>query len=223
VKGRRRNALLGRPLKLGTIQSYKIPRDRQGRPVPWVLELARLRAAGHTSVAWLAGRLLMGVARIYQVMRAPDYPELELLEGLAMLERRRPRALVALADRADQGDPAAVRLLLEITGVLEPVRPVLVTLKGLVRDAGVAAGGLPGPAPSDDPRDLAAQRDQLFRSILGQEPVDVVFRQLEAPAPAPPANGNGHGPGHSNGQNGHNGNGHNGNGRTPGGDNGTTE
>jgi len=219
VKGRRRNALLGRPLKLGTIQSYRIPRDRQGRPVPWVLELARLRAAGHTSVAWLAGRLLMGVARIYQVMRAPDYPELELLEGLAMLERRRPRALVALADRADQGDPAAVRLLLEITGVLEPVRPVLVTLKGLVRDAGVAAGGLPGPAPSDDPRDLAAQRDQLFRSILGQEPVDVVFRQLEAPAPmnnsannSPPA------PGH----NGHNGNGHNGN-HKPGGENGTSE
>ena len=214
--GRKRNDVYGRPLSKKSTQCYHVPRDPDGRPVEWVIELAQLRAAGHVNVQWLASRLLVHISRIYQVMRAPDYPQLELMEGLAMLERRRPRALVALADRADRGDPAAVRLLLEITGVLEPVRPVLVTLRGLTRGAAPEPGAVPRVGQLDTPEALAAAREKLYRDILHQEPVDVLFRQLEAPAQAA---GNGHGAGHSNGHNGHNGNGHNGHG----GENGTTD
>ena len=159
-----------------TKPAYQLPRSTDGTVRPWVVELARLRSAGWTSTKMLGARLGRHESRIRQVMLDPDYQILEVVESLRLLGTRRSKALTALGDKAEAGDVAAIRLVLELTKVIEPTRPLLIQI------ANVTGVSVDVNKPIDEPTmkslaSLEAQRDELFTRLFGgQPPVDVIFR-----------------------------------------------
>lgn len=167
----------GRPLAYGSLRVFRVPRNRDGSIRSWVFHLARLRASGMTNVQALSRATGRSWQRIYAVMRDPDYQDIEIRESLRLLEERRGKALAALADRAESGDPSAVRLVAELTGLVEPIRPVLVSLQKITKitipaqDSPVQIGG--------DASKLASERDDFFTKLLGEPSIDVIFREKE--------------------------------------------
>jgi len=172
------------PLKARTTQySYRIPRDKTGEPVPWVKEVLRLRIAGFTSVKLIANRVGRSWQRVFAIMRDPAWNELEIREALVALGSCRAKALAALSARASTGDPAAIRLVLELTGVVEAARPVLISLRA--QSLTITQDTPPPPTENGNPVALASERDDIFRRLLGEPPIDVIFREQPKPEDAP--------------------------------------
>lgn len=162
-------------------RTYKLPRLSSGEPEPWVIDFAAHRARGY-SVPFAAARAGISAPRAYNIMRDPEYHDLEIAESLKLLVNRRGRVLLAVADRAEEGDIQAARLLLELTGVLQPVKPILVNLNAII---GVSIQEKPLGGPGlEDPHLLAEERDRIFAQAFGMKPIDAIFRKIP-PEPAP--------------------------------------
>lgn len=187
------NRTTGWGLTKSSDRQQSVPRTRTGEIAPWVLTLARLRAEGYTSRTMLANRLGVSASRIAGVISSPEYQTLETLEALRVLGTRRARALLALGDKAEAGDVQAIRLMLELTGVIEAQRAVLVTIDATIGPVPRQGEKSAHPLTTRTIDQVDADRRSMFTKLFGRETVDVIFEEIPA---TNGHNGNGNGNGH---------------------------